>query len=216
MCIGYRAVTRKAFKRVRADTHMIREELKNTLLLASALIAIATILFVVQGNYEFLFYVAVLVVLGAVIVASDKHNEYPQWLIWLLFGWGALHMAGGAVRIGDHVLYSQMLVPLIGEPYHILKYDQAVHAYGFFVATVTMHYVLRGHLKKSAGAVAIGLTLFAAGLGLSAVNEIIEFAATVILPSTNVGGYVNTGLDLVFNAIGAGLAVWWLRTTDRL
>jgi len=35
------------------------------------------------------------------------------------------------------------------------------------------------------------------------VNEIIEFAAVLMFPQTNVGGYVNTALDLVFNAGGA-------------
>ncbi len=40
-------------------------------------------------------------------------------------------------------------------------------------------------------------------MGLGAVNEIIEFIAVVVFPNTNVGGYVNTALDLVFNAAGA-------------
>jgi hypothetical protein len=44
-------------------------------------------------------------------------------------------------------------------------------------------------------------------MGLGAVNEIIEFAAVLGLPDTNVGGYLNTGLDLVFNAIGAIIAM---------
>ena len=39
----------------------------------------------------------------------------------------------------------------------------------------------------------------------------IEFAATLLLPKTNVGGYVNTGWDLVCNLIGAVLAAGWIR-----
>jgi putative membrane protein len=40
-------------------------------------------------------------------------------------------------------------------------------------------------------------------MGLSVVNELIEFAAVVVSPSTGVGGYVNTLLDLLFNTLGA-------------
>ncbi len=40
-------------------------------------------------------------------------------------------------------------------------------------------------------------------MGLGAVNEMVEFTAVLIVPDTNVGGYSNTALDLVFNAIGA-------------
>jgi hypothetical protein len=46
-----------------------------------------------------------------------------------------------------------------------------------------------------------------AGLGAGALNEIIEFAATVIFPDTGVGGYVNNSLDLVFNLLGAVVAM---------
>lgn len=195
---------------------MVREQLKKPIYLGTIILVLVSALFILQQNYEFLFYVAVLVVLGAVILVSDKHVEYPQWVVWLLFIWGLLHMAGGAVVINGSVLYAQMLLPLIAEPYNILKYDQFVHAYGFFVATITMYYVLKDHLAPSPGAFAIGLTLFCAGLGLSALNEIIEFIAVVLMPSTNVGGYINTALDLCFNAIGAGIAIVWLRAKKLL
>ena len=49
-----------------------------------------------------------------------------------------------------------------------------------------------------------------AALGLGALNEVIEFIATLTM-ATNVGGYVNTGWDLVANLVGvvvAMVAVW--------
>ena len=46
---------------------------------------------------------------------------------------------------------------------------------------------------------AIGIST---GMGLGALNEIIEFIAVLIIPETNVGGYVNTGWDLVANLTG--------------
>jgi hypothetical protein len=43
-------------------------------------------------------------------------------------------------------------------------------------------------------------------MGFGALNEVVEFAATQLLPDTNVGGYVNTGWDLVFNLVGSAAA----------
>jgi len=47
----------------------------------------------------------------------------------------------------------------------------------------------------------IALCVFT-GMGLGALNEIIEFAAVLMIPETNVGGYINTGWDLVANLVG--------------
>jgi hypothetical protein len=51
-------------------------------------------------------------------------------------------------------------------------------------------------------------------MGLGATNEVIEFIATRLM-DTNVGGYENTGWDLVANAVGAGLAVVLIRRANR-
>ena len=52
-------------------------------------------------------------------------------------------------------------------------------------------------------------------MGLGAVNEIIEFSAVLAVPETNVGGYYNTALDLVFNGSGAILAMWLVARQER-
>ena len=44
----------------------------------------------------------------------------------------------------------------------------------------------------------------------------IEFTATLLLPNTNVGGYVNTGWDLVSNLVGAVCAACWIRWTNGI
>ena len=54
----------------------------------------------------------------------------------------------------------------------------------------------------------------AAALGFGALNEVVEFAATMLVPETNVGGYENTGWDLVSNLVGVLLAtgaIWIAR-----
>jgi hypothetical protein len=53
-----------------------------------------------------------------------------------------------------------------------------------------------------------------AGMGLGAVNEVVEFIATRLM-DTNVGGYVNTGWDLVANTVGAVIAAGLIRWAYR-
>jgi hypothetical protein len=48
-------------------------------------------------------------------------------------------------------------------------------------------------------------------MGLGAMNELVEFAATLLVPETNVGGYFNTGWDLVSNLVGVVIAAVLIR-----
>jgi len=134
--------------------------------------------------------------------------KFPSYILWGMTGWSLLHMAGGGIFIKGVKLYATMLITLVGEPYNILKYDQFVHAYGFAIATMIVFALLKPSLSRlGTRNIPIIIVLLAGGLGFGALNEIIEFFAVVIAPSTGVGGYYNTALDLVFNAIGSGMAV---------
>lgn len=172
---------------------------------------------VATGNKEFVFYIVVMLVLIAVIGLVHRRVGLSAGLLWALTVWGLLHMAGGLVPVPAHwpynppnaVLYSLWLIP------NLLKYDQVVHAYGFGVTTWLCWQALRsaafdrggGPLRPTAGV----LTLCAAGgMGFGALNEVIEFIATLTMPNTNVGGYINTGWDLVANLVGCALAALWI------
>ena len=48
-------------------------------------------------------------------------------------------------------------------------------------------------------------------LYLGAGNEVVEFIATLVMPDTNVGGYENTGWDLVSNLIGTVIAAFLIK-----
>ena len=109
--------------------------------------------------------------------------------------------------INGDVLYNLMLVPITSQ---ILKYDQVVHAFGFGVATLFMWHILQPSLKK-VNWIPISIVVIMAGIGAGALNEVVEFIAVVTVPDTNVGGYINTGLDLVFNLIGACIAMTYIR-----
>jgi len=126
--------------------------------------------------------------------------------LFLLSLWAVMHMCGGGLYLGGIRLYDIMVFPLIGEPYHILKYDQVVHTIGFGGATMLMYDLLRRFLRDPLpGWVPVAIVIIMAGMGTGALNEVIEFFTVVLFPSTGVGGYYNTSLDLVFNMIGAGM-----------
>lgn len=164
------------------------------------------------GNQEFLFYIVVMIVLMLVVWIVHRSVSLSKPLLWALSLWGLAHMAGGLIPLpaswpidGDiRVLYSLWLVP------DRLKYDQIVHAYGFGVATWVCWHGIRAAITSRGGEAVptLGLMVLAAtaGMGLGALNELIEFAATLLVPETNVGGYLNTGWDLVANFVGAASA----------
>jgi hypothetical protein len=167
-----------------------------------------TAFFLAIGNYEFIVYVITMAVLIALVGRSLRSAEYPPAMLWALSLWGLAHMAGGGVPIDGSVLYNLRLIPLIdsGEVF-ILKYDQAVHAFGFGVTAWVLHHLLVRHYPGTRGTATALVYPALAAMGLGAVNEMIEFTAVLMVPDTNVGGYTNTALDLVFNAGGAVLAM---------
>ncbi len=167
-----------------------------------------SVYFLSIGNYEFLWYILTLIGLVALIAATKRKAAFPAAILWALSIWGLVHMAGGGVRVGEGVLYSYVVLPLAAEGELILlKYDQIVHFYGFAVTAWVLWYLLQRHFKNLKGTSTLYVYPALGSMGLGAVNEIIEFLAVVVVPETNVGGYYNTALDLIFNALGAVTAM---------
>jgi hypothetical protein len=197
---------------------------------------VATAAAMIRGNAEFIIYISVMLVLIACIVVLHRHVPLSSKLLWGLSIWGALHMAGGLVSVPEswpthgefRVLYSWWIIPKdpAGGPDGWLKFDQIVHAYGFAVATWLCWQGLCGAVEnrnpKSGRTECLratpGLMVLVAlsGMGLGALNEVVEFIATRITV-TNVGGYVNTGWDLVYNMLGATIAalILYLRRDSK-
>lgn len=172
----------------------------------------ATILFVValvgfsiyaiaNGNSEFMFYGVVMVVLAVAVVAIDWRVRFSAVAIAGLLAWAVMHLAGGNVPVGDAVLYNYRPAPWLP------KYDQATHAFGFAVATLVCWECLRGAFQRRGASAkpttGIAIACVLMGMGLGALNEVVEFVAVLTMPDTNVGGYTNTGWDLVSNLAGA-------------
>jgi uncharacterized membrane protein len=174
-----------------------------------------------QGNKEFVFYIVVMLVLIVAVTVVHRAVSLTTAMLWALSLWGLAHMAGGLVPLpqgwpynGDQaVLYSWWIIP------QKLKYDQIVHAYGFGVTTWLCWHSLRSvmrsysvELKPTFGLMVLSA---AAGIGFGALNEVVEFIAVLTIPNTNVGGYENTGWDLVANLLGATLAAVIIRLCHK-
>jgi hypothetical protein len=91
-----------------------------------------------------------------------------------------------------------------------------VHAFGFGIGTLATWEVLRRWLDADVPLTAgVTVVLALAGMGIGALNEVLEFFATKVQTDSNVGGYDNTGWDLVFNTIGCTVASLWVTTRER-
>lgn len=172
--------------------------------------------FVFQGNTEFLWYVAVMVAFLIFIGSTIRLSNFPFGILVGLSIWGLLHMLGGGLALGDGVLYGLTLLPLaeVGDT-TVLKYDQFVHAFGFFMATLAMYHLIRIRARPDTPVFGLALIAATAGMGLGALNEVAEFVPVLVLENTGVGGYYNTALDLVFNMIGAFSAAAVLYIRDK-
>ncbi len=160
----------------------------------------------VTKNYEFLFYGTILIGFWAIILGTEKKMDYPISTLSMLVLWLAFHLFGGTVMIGDTRLYDYILLPIIGEPYNILKFDQMIHVLCYITMTRLIFVPISKVLRDDAPLFFVGLVTILAGSGIGAMNEIVEFAAVVFLDAADaVGGYTNTAIDIVCNTIGASI-----------
>ena len=177
-----------------------------------------------RRNPEFVFYLVIMCILIGATALVHFRIRLPIGALWGLSLWGLAHMAGGLVAVpsswpshGDSsVLYNVWLVP------GMLKYDQLVHAYGFglmtWISWLGLRYAFRQRGIDVVPTWGLLTLCVASGMGFGAANEVVEFIATITLPNTNVGGYENTGWDLVANFVGCTIAaaiVWgWYQTNE--
>ncbi|MGC6565880.1 MAG: DUF2238 domain-containing protein [Akkermansiaceae bacterium] len=183
------------------------KQLRRLAIFTAAYMVISGIYAQMTGNKEFVFYLVVLVIMAGLILLVHRRVQFPLVLLTCLSIWGLLHMMGGMIVVPgkSEVLYNFWIVP------DLVRYDQLIHAYGFGIATWACWVCLiniQSDVRPTAGSLSLVLL---AGLGLGAVNETVEFFAVLILPETNVGDYTNPGWNLVFNLIGALIAIFAIR-----
>lgn len=176
------------------------------------------IYFLRDFNLEFVIYVGVIVAIFAGVFATLRATQFPVWMLWLLSIWGLMHVAGGAVQTGDGVLFAYKIYPFLdlGGEFYILKYDQLVHGYLYGLVALMAYHTLRVPLKVSGHTFLVALAAAMISLGISGLNEIMEFLIAVNLEENGVGGYENAMLDLIFNLSGAVLALGLLGVVRKI
>ncbi len=169
-------------------------------------------------NLEFVIYVAVIVAIFTGVFATLKHTQFPVWMLWLLSVWGLMHVAGGAVQTPDGVLFAYKIYPFLdlGGDFYILKYDQVVHAYLYGLVALMSYHALRVRLGVTGHTFLVALAATMISLGISGLNEIMEFLIAVTVERNGVGGYENAMIDLIFNFGGAVVAVTGYLTLKKL
>jgi VanZ family protein len=167
-------------------------------------------------NYEFLWYIFILVSFFALIVFTINKSKFDYLILWGLSIWGLLHMSGGGLIINGDVLYNLKIIHLfdMGDTF-VFKFDQLVHIFGFFFTSLVAFHLLKGQVKGNVNWTLVYIASALISMGLGVVNEIVEFIATVSIEEVNVGGYYNTMLDLISNTIGAFLAVFLMRERKK-
>ncbi len=178
------------------------------LIAAILYILIFGFLYLDKKNYEFMAYVGVLVFFIFLIAYLHLKFNFTTGVLLGMSIWGFLHMSGGYFRIGERVLYGYQIFPF-------LRFDQFVHAWGFGFATLLSYYILKPSFGSKDN-LKLSIFLIFIGMGLGALNEIIEFLAVLSLPQTGVGGYENTMWDIVFNTIGAFIAVVYINVKRKI
>ncbi len=154
-------------------------------------------------NTQVPYYAGFMTVLLTLVALSDSRRQFSNLVLWGLALWGALHMAGGMVPVsGDRVLYNLWVLPFV-------RFDHVVHAIGFGFAGMAFWESVRPTVDQTVTSGA-AITIMG-GLGFGALNEMVEFLITRVVPDTNIGEFENTGWDLVANTVGAGLAALWVR-----
>lgn len=167
--------------------------------------------YILSKNFEFMIYLVVMVFLLFLMIFLHSRFSFPTGVLFGASIWGLMHVAGGSIRINGNVLYALKLIPIyVTENFYVLKFDQFVHFYCYIFATLIAFYILKHYIDKKASWLALSIFLIFIGMGIGALNEIIEFSAVLIIKNTGVGDYFNNMWDLVFNTLGAIVAVLYL------
>ena len=182
--------------------------IKKSIILDIIILLAFTVYFLARQNYEFLFYSLTIGIVIYILFKLDKIYNFSKLAMYGFAGWLFLHFSGGAFKLNGIKLYNSILIPLIGEPYNILRYDQLIHGICYFVITLFVYAVIVKIADKKTNRLTIAVMAVLAGAGIGALNEIIEFITVVFFDAgAAVGDYTNTALDIVFNFIGAIVAV---------
>ncbi|HET7018457.1 MAG TPA: DUF2238 domain-containing protein [Streptosporangiaceae bacterium] len=161
---------------------------------------------IATGSPSTFGYLFTVVVIGAAI-AWLRRDALPDLLAIGLAMAATVHLAGGFINVEHNVLYNGYLGPYdkaLGT--HLLQYDHFAHAFASFVIVFAAWFLLAKPNLAGKGRRELLILAVGTALGMGGLNEMIEFLATIAHHGAHVGGYLNTGWDLICNFIGASTA----------
>lgn len=163
-----------------------------------------TIYAVAKGNYEFIFYSLVFLLLFELGIYVHKKIQLPAFIIIGLSGLGFMHILGGNISLAGTRLYDEIFL------FGLIRYDNIVHFVGSILGAFVLN-ELFGFIIEQGAMVErrlYYLSLFLMSLGVGLINEIVELMAVVFLNAqAGVGDYLNNAIDLVYNSIGIIVAI---------
>jgi len=167
--------------------------------------------FVTVGNFEFIWYIFIMIIL--IVIFSLLHKKYKFTTLTLigLSLWGIGHMFGGSLLLGEPRVYTRVLFNLFttGDT-TLFRYDHLLHFYFYLVMTNVIYRIITNYVKSKKNWPIIFTFIFFASMGVGAFNELVEFMPVLFLSETGVGGYFNVAWDIVFNALGAIVALTYI------
>ena len=99
--------------------------MKPPYLVSFLLAGLLILLTLVFRNYEFLLYAVTVAALAVLLFQTDRYFAFAPAGLWMFNAWLVLHILGGLASWDGVRFYDLILLPLIAEPYHLLKYDQS-------------------------------------------------------------------------------------------
>lgn len=169
-----------------------------------AYVLIFTAYYIAIRNYEFLFYILILVILITGVTIAHRKLRLPLALLWALSVWGLMHMAGGGLVIEGTTLYDMELFPIwVTDNFYLITFDQFVHLYLYFVMVFLLYQLCLPCFSPGSRTLVLYSLITLASIGIGALNEVAEFTTVLVFQDTGVGGYYNNAWDIVFNTIGS-------------
>src|SRR3989344_3263015 len=105
-------------------------------------LVIFTIIAVLNRNYEFLYYTAVMSILIIILISYREKIALSVGIAFGLTLVAAMHIFGGNIRIDGIRLYDIW--------FGFLRYDNIVHIVGSFVAALFSYTFVHQHLNEKA------------------------------------------------------------------
>ena len=144
---------------------MDKIKISRTTVVNIVILLLFTTFFLIKQNYEFIVYTLTIGALIYFIEKSDRVFKYTRLAKTGFAVWLFLHLAGGAFSVNGTRIYDTILVELFGEPYNILRYDQVIHAYCYFVITLFVYSIVLYVTKQNASRVVTCVITVLAAMG---------------------------------------------------